>query len=583
MGELRTSHFHAGLDIRTNNTIGFPVRATQRGYVSYIIVSPHGYGNCLFLTHPDGNMSVYAHLDKFKGKVADYVLNKQYEKKSFALILEPTPDQFLINQGDTIALSGNTGASEGPHLHFEIRDSNNEAINPLQFKFAEIKDGMAPTVTKIALKTLDINSRINGKFGRVEFFTLSNGNNYFLPMPVQAQGKIGIEILAHDRMDQSQFRCGINHIEMSVDSQKVFSQKINSINFFDTYDIVKLVNFEVLKTRGVRFNKLYIEDGNPLKYYEKELGHGEITVTDKPVNAQIDLRDTYGNESHALVKLIPAKPSKEGGLAAMTKPFEYEISENVFSLHVQACAPMSKAVIYEKGSAVSLEPAFESNGQQVYLIDLKKMIPDSAQTCRGTIRFDIVDRIPSTIEYTFYSDWADIKFHSRSLYDTLFLNLRKSIKDNTEIYTIGRDTEPLNDPIEVTLKQMKKGINDPKTFVYLWNGRSNEFIGGQWENGNISFSTSKLGDFVLRRDSIPPAIYRISCNSSTARFRISDNLSGIAKYEAKVDGEWLLMKYDAKYGILQSEFFDKTKSIKGEFELKITDRAGNENIYKQKI
>src|ERR1041385_1487560 len=125
MGELRNTHFHAGLDIRTNNSIGMPVRATQRGYISYVSISAYGYGNAIFITHPDGNMSVYAHLDQFKGKIADYILKKQYEQKSFEMALELKPNQFPIAQGDTIALSGNTGGSGGPHLHFEIRNKDN--------------------------------------------------------------------------------------------------------------------------------------------------------------------------------------------------------------------------------------------------------------------------------------------------------------------------------------------------------------------------------------------------------------------------------------------------------------------------
>jgi len=582
MGELRTTHFHAGLDIRTNNAIGMPVRATQRGYISYVIVSPHGYGNAIFLTHPDGNMSVYAHLDKFKGKIADYILNKQYEKKSFNLILEPIPDQFQISQGDTIGLSGNTGASDGPHLHFEIRDRNNEALNPLKFSFDEIKDGLPPVVQKIALRTLDINSRINGKFGRTEFFAFKNGNNYSLQMPVQVEGKIGIEILAFDRTDLSPFRCAINHIEMLADSQKVFSQHIERINFLETYNVVSLMNYRIQKTRGIRFNKLYIEDGNSLKYYESEIHRGAITISDKPSNVQINLKDTYGNESQTLVKLLPAKPTKEVSLPPMAKPFEYEIDENVLALRVQYCPAKSKVIFYEKGSAASFEPSYEGNGQQVYLIDLQKMIPDSAQICNGMIRFNIVDKIPSTIDYTFYSDWADIRFHPKSLYDTLFLNLSKSVKGNSEVYSIGRETEPLKEPIEIILKQVKQK-NDPKVSVYLNDGRANEFIGGQWQNGNISFLASKLGNFILLKDSVAPGMYRFYCNSSTARFRISDNLSGIDKYEASVDGQWLLMKYDQKTGILQSEPLDKTKPMHGEFQLKVTDRAGNENIYKQKI
>ncbi len=583
MGELRNTHFHAGLDIRTNNSIGIPVRSTQRGYISFVSISAYGYGNAIFITHPDGNMSVYAHLDQFKGKIADYVLQKHYEQKSFEMEMELTPNQFPISQGDTIGLSGNTGGSGGPHLHFEIRNKDNEALNPLQFKFDEIKDGLAPVVQKIALQTLDINSRIYGKYGRVEFFAIRSGNTYSLPAPIQAQGKIGIEVLAYDRMDFSGFKCGINHIEMFADSEKIFSQKIDKVNFFETNDIVALMNYQTLKTRGLRFNKLYIDNGNPLKYYESGIKNGTITVSDRPSNIQISLKDTYGNESRVKLKLMPEKSLKPIALSPISKPFDYQVNGSVLSLQVRPCAAKSKIVLYEKGSAVAIDPSYAANAQQVFLIDLKKMIPDSAQACNGMIRFDIADQIPPKTEHTFYSDWTDIHFHKNSLYDTLYLNFVKSEKNGSEIFSIGRAIEPLHDSIDITLKQLKGNVNDPKVSVYHIEGKAFDYKGGQWENGNMKFTTTELGDFVLLKDSVPPSIFRFSCNSYQARFRVRDNLSGIEKYEATINGEWLLMTYDYKTGILQSEKLDKSKPLSGDFELKATDRSGNTSTFKQKI
>ena len=122
MGELRSTHFHAGIDIRTNSSVGVPIRATQNGYISKVIVGSYGYGHALLLQHPDGNTSLYGHLDQFKGAIADFVLNEQYRRKSFDIDINLEPNQFPINKGDTIALSGNTGGSSGPHLHFEIRN-----------------------------------------------------------------------------------------------------------------------------------------------------------------------------------------------------------------------------------------------------------------------------------------------------------------------------------------------------------------------------------------------------------------------------------------------------------------------------
>ncbi len=582
MGELRNTHFHAGIDIRTDNRSGLPVRATQRGYISRVIVGSYGYGQALFVTHPDGHVSVYGHLDSFNVELAAYVLNKHYELKSFDLDLEFSPGQFQVNRGDTIALSGNTGGSSGPHLHFEIRDEANEALNPLSFNFDEIKDGLSPVAQKIALRTIGLDSRISGRFGRSEYFLLRNGSNYILPEDIQVQGKIGIELLAFDRMDLSLFRCGINEIDMRVDSQKVFSQKIDRINFNKTNDIVALLDFPILKTRGLRFNKLYVEDGNLLAYYENNINRGEISISDQAHKVQINLKDTYGNQSQVQLKLKPGPQRKEIALSPLTNPFAYEISGNILSLQVKACATKGKITLYEKGIPQEMESSYQGNGQHVFLIDLQKIVPDSVASCQGMIPFQLSDKIPSNTEYTYYSDLADIHFRPQSLYDTMFLNLSQERKGKSEIFSIGRATEPLNEPIEITLKQMR-GSSDPKISIYHIEGRSYKFIGGKWHNGKMQFTTSELGDFVLLKDTLAPLVHRIQCHSSSARFRIMDDLSGIASYRATVNGEWLLMKYDYKTGILQSERQDKAKPLQGDFELNVKDRSGNEKIYRQKI
>lgn len=582
MGELRNTHFHAGIDIRTNNMAGLPVLATQRGYISRAIVGTYGYGQALFVTHPDGNVSVYGHLDQFRGKVASYILNKHYEKKSFDLDLFFTPDQFPVNRGDTIALSGNTGGSSGPHLHFEIRDEQNEALNPLEFKFGEINDVLSPIAQKIAIKTMNVNSRIDNRFGRKEFALMRNGNTYFLPHPIQASGKIGIELLAFDRLDLSRFRCGINEIEVLVDSQKVFTQRIDRINFNNTHGIVSLMDFETMKTRGLHFNKLYVDDGNPLKYYESSKDKGQITIGDKPVAILIKLKDSYGNESRVSLRVEPALATNAKPSTLPQKTHEYFFTGNVLEMH-SACPANTPLKVFEKGNVTEIKSAYAHSGRLVYLIDLQKTLPDSAQTCHGMVQFDLKDKIPSGIEYTFYSDRANIHFPPNSLYDTLFLTLADKMKNSKEIFSIGRSTDPLFSPIDVTLKPQEKVTPSPKLAVYHIEGRSFEYIGGQWQNGAVRFQASEFGDFIFLTDSIAPMIHRLQCNASSVRFRIGDNLSGIARYEATVNGEWLLMKYDYKTGILHSERLDQSKSLQGDFELKVTDRAGNQSVYQQKI
>src|SRR5690606_4142631 len=135
MGEIRPNHFHGGIDIKTGAEIGWPIYAAADGYVSRYKASTYGYGNVIYLTHPNGLVTVYAHLDRFAEPIAGYMLRKQYENQSYELELKPEKDIFKFKKGDIIGYGGNTGGSGGPHLHFEIRDSNHTQYNPLRFKF----------------------------------------------------------------------------------------------------------------------------------------------------------------------------------------------------------------------------------------------------------------------------------------------------------------------------------------------------------------------------------------------------------------------------------------------------------------
>jgi hypothetical protein len=585
MGELRSTHFHAGIDVRTNNMSGIPILATQQGYISRIIVGTGGYGSAMFIAHPDGHTSLYGHLDRFNGAIANHILKEQYKRKSFDINIEFDSNQFKINRGDTIGLSGNTGGSSGPHLHFEIRDPNNEALNPLTFGFKEVSDNLSPIAFKVALTTLDINSRVNDRFGRYEFSLVRSGKTASLPFPIFATGKIGVEILAHDKIDVSQFRCGINYIEMLVDSVRTFTQEIDKINFEESSDIVALMDYKSLKTKGSRFNKLYVADGNHLDFYKDIVSKGVVEVKEGQRQVQIKLRDNAGNESKVKFSL-KADPhtAKVSSLEPMLKPVDYDIQENTLVLSSKGC-PSKNAIAkaFSKNKTEELTPAYSSSAKNVYLIDLRKNLPDSIQTCSGSAKFNFKDIVPSGTDYDYYSDLLDIKFKNGNLYDTLYLNTNYELVKDREKFTIGSLTTPLHNTISVLLKPKNQYDMDGKTAVYHIEGKRFEYVGGEWVNGRIQFSTHELGEFTLLADTIAPTIGRINCNGNSARFRIFDTLSGIASYQANINGEWLLMKYDYKSGIVQSEKLDKKILLKGDFELKVTDRAGNEKIYKQVI
>ncbi len=582
MGELRSSHFHGGIDIRTGNRIGVPVLATTDGYVSKAQVSTSGYGTVLYVNHPDGRTSVYGHLDKIYGKLGAMVKREQYKRKSFEVVLNFDRNDFTVKRGDTIALSGNTGSSQGPHLHFEIREGN-YVVNPLKFGYTEIHDNIPPSGQKIALRTLDINSRINDRFGRFEFTLVKRSNQeYVLPVPILAHGRIGVEILGNDRMDASPGRCGINYIEMFVDSQRVFSQHIERVDLEETRSILVLMDYKASEIRGKRYNKLYVDEGNRMPFYQTR-DDGVITVRDDDRNVVVNLKDESGNTSFVRFKLKKTPVTDEIKLSTYKTPrLDYEVLENTLLVSSRPCEGNTLDV-YSGGSNHSLRYAYKSAMQTVYLIDLQKSQPDSVVTCSGSLAFHFKDVVPSTTDYTYYSDFADIAFPSGALYDTLFLNAHHEIEVGREYFTLGSRLTPLHKSVRVTLRPRLPQIPSKNLAVYRREGLSYYYVGGEWVNGKVRFSTQELGEFTFLADSLAPAINRIRLDRNNARFRIRDGRSGIAYYEATINGHWVLMSYDFKTGILQSDKLDPREPFKGDFELKVVDRAGNERIFRQKI
>lgn len=579
MGELRSNHFHSGIDIRTGNRVGLPVLSTQSGYVWRVVVSPVGFGNAIYVRHPNGTTSVYGHLDKFNKVLAAYVRSEQYRRKSFDVDLYFKGNQFSVAKGDTIAYSGNSGGSSGPHLHFDIRGKNNEALNPLAFQFPEIRDNTSPIVEKVAFNTLDIDSRINDQFGRQEFYVIKEGDKYSLPQPILAAGRIGIELLAYDRLDDSRARCGINHIEVIADGTTLFKQRIEEVNFGDTRNILALMNYKVQQLTGDRYNKLYVDDGNDLKYYEGTRNKGFLHVRSGEIPVQVIMTDAYGNQSTLEFRL---RKSPEGSQpVVIKKPTKALSSEVLFNTLKVTSFDLtdSSAKFFVNGEEIALKPSYEGDKMRVYLVDLRRWMPDSVVVGSEKLAYDFKGMVPSEVEYTYYSDQLDVRFPKGSLFDTTYLQVRHD--EEKSIYRIGDPTIPIHRNISVTLKPNE--AHSEKVAVYSIYGDNYQYIGGNWANGKITFYTRDFGNYTLLRDTIPPAITKVVVNPTIARFKIKDDLSGIDYFEANLNGEWLLMNHDPKTNTIWSEKLDPKKPLSGDFALKVVDRAGNESTYFQKI
>lgn len=585
MGELRASHFHAGLDIKTNGIEGLEVYAAAEGYVSRIAVSTGGYGNALYIAHPNGTTTVYAHLQKFNDIIAKYVLENQYQRKSFTVNLFPERNQFKLKQGDVIGFSGNSGSSTGPHLHFEIRNINHQVLDPLRFGFAQVKDQIAPIAQRIALKTMDISSRVNGEFGRFEFNLEKRGNEYVIADTIEASGKIGLELWAHDKLDGAANRNGIPEIDVYKNRELLFRQRIDTVSFGLQNNIKVHTNYQAEYETRRRYNKLYIDDGNDLQFYKEVSQYGFFyPKADSLYLFQVILTDAYDNQRRVSFNVKGVAPSTQ--LSGIRYSDHGYMQDNTLQLRSSRDSTLNKITIYTTEGSTVLDPSYYDHKENIYLIDLKKGIPRKINYGHKEEDPGFSDMILPGKEHAFLGNTFSVTFGKTTLFDTLYLKSGHYI-DNVnqrDILELGPESIPLKGLIEIELSPIATYDSLQKYTVYaIDNPAKPGFIGGEWQENKIRFASSSLGKFTLLKDEIPPTIKSQNGRPGVLYFIIDDALSGVKEYEAKLNGEWILMHYDPKKSLIWSERLDKSKPLKGDFDLTVTDNAGNKTTLTLKL
>ena len=247
--ELRGNHFHGGIDIKTQGRSGLKVSAVADGYVSRISVSPYGYGNALYLRHPEGYTTVYGHLNAFYPELEQWIEEQLRDRSKNNGNLYPNANQFPVSRGQLVAFSGNTGGSFGPHLHFEIRDTKTEEpLNPLEFGI-QVKDTRKPD-----LRGLMWTDRDFGDYG-----TFKEGDT------VEMYSTKGFDVFTTDKQDGANNNNGVYLIEASANGQVFFTAHYNRINFNTSRFINAHINYPRYATKRVRYTRLYELENNPLK------------------------------------------------------------------------------------------------------------------------------------------------------------------------------------------------------------------------------------------------------------------------------------------------------------------------------
>ncbi len=586
MGEMRGAHFHAGMDIKTGGVTGLKVYAAADGFVSRIKVEGGGYGNALYIEHPQlGTTTVYGHLLNYNEEIAEYVLSEQYHRKDFSVDLYPEKTKFKIKKGDIIAISGNSGSSGGPHLHFEIRDNYQRPMNPLQFGFSEIKDNISPTVQKIALKTLNKDSRVEQQFGFFEFTPSRLKNEYSINKPIEVFGEIGIMLMGYDRLNDVSNRNGIPNLTVTIDGQEVMGITIDKIPFDKTRNVLCYRDYEQKATENKSYRKLYVDDGNDLDVFTCDERKGVISVRDTLVHeVTISVMDARGNESLVKMQLKGVVPQHSVIKDSNSfRPFRQVITDNTLVFMGKKAENNGYfAHVYANRMNYELSTSYYVNDYSVYLWDLRDGIPDSIELCGEKIYPGLEMTVPSRSDFTYYKDEFDLYFYSKTLFDTLYLktDYMDELVDNREIFEISEDIYPLNRNMKVSLKPKLEYKNKDKVSAYYTTDLKNfSYQGGEWRNDKFEFLTRTLGKYTLLADTVPPNIRVVQQDRDHFRCYITDKMSGIKDYELRINGEWVLMNYDPKNDYIWSEKLEKSKPFTGNLELKVRDNVNNEKIY----
>lgn len=291
-GELRSNHFHGGVDFKTQGKVGMPIRCIADGYVSRVLVTPGGYGQALFVTHPNGFTSVYGHVKQFAPEIARMVEEYQYKHETFSVDIEPEPGQIAFKAGEVIALSGNEGYSFGPHLHLEIcHTGTGELVDPLQFYTDKVKDTTPPRATAIMVYPQRGKGMVEGAQEK-KLIPVGNLGN-----PVHAWGEIALGIKAYDYMDGTHNNYGVRSVVLSVDSAEVFRSTVDGVLPGEHRLVNAWTDYEEHAKKNSWIMRSHVLPGNNLHMLKAD-GGGIVTIDEeRDYHFRYELEDLYGNKN----------------------------------------------------------------------------------------------------------------------------------------------------------------------------------------------------------------------------------------------------------------------------------------------
>ena len=472
-GELRPNHFHAGFDFKTQQKEGLKVYASAEGYVSRIKISTFGNGKTIYITHPNGYTSVYAHLQKAVGPIQDFITTTHYKEQSFEIEMYLKPGEIPIKKGEWIAVSGNTGASEGPHLHYEIRDSKTEfIINPMLFGFdSGFRDTKKPIISGLYVYPL-FSSTVNTSKRPILLNTVLQKDGTYLADKVLANGPIGFGIIANDYDDVSFNKNGVYSVNSFLNGQPKFGYQFDTHSFDDMRYVNSLIDYAKYKKTGQRVQKLFMKNKYDLAFISTDETKGQIIPTPNLDDVyRIEVADFFGNKSvitvpiqyDSSVSLIPAEP----------------VVSNYFLM-------ANKDNIFEKENASVFFPAGTFYDDFALNFDVRDKIlylHDDSVPAHSNFTISLTDNTLSKElqEKTFIArlDGEQINYNSTYRKDSVFSAKVKTLGKYKLVTDILAPKVSIAKPIEgkwVSQDAIQLQISDLGSGIKTYNG----FLNGQW-------------------------------------------------------------------------------------------------------
>ncbi len=486
--ELRPNHFHGGWDFRTGGQVDLPVYAVADGYIARVVITPSGYGKMVMINHPGGITTVYGHLNGFLGKLDSAVRREQYRQRRYDVTVEFRPSDFPVKHGQQFAISGNTGGSAGPHLHFEVRrTADGTMMNPVIYnKVFGIQDDKSPKIFGVKIYGVPGSGEVNGvsqmrylcNIGRA---TLRNGST------VRAWGNVSFAVKASDYMSGTYFSYGVRKMRLYVDGRLVSQVTLQNFLFDEKKAVNSLVDYDQLMHTKEYYVKFSKDKGNPLHFYAPLVRNGVLTVNQNRLYPiVIEVEDDFGHKNRISFNIR----GERGSLSSV---------------------PMGYTSMFRAGHANAIS-------RKSFLLRL----PKDALYTDVPIYFKDMKPAPTSNLYSDIYDFGakNVPLHSPA---DVSVKILSDVLPHKNQYVLAK----LNDKNQVC-----------------------GTVNAEYVRGYMVGKAPALCRMAVYKDDKAPTIGAEHIlklrRFPVLKLKIRDNLSGIDTYNGYIDGKWVLFEYDPK-------------------------------------